>query len=317
MEDFEAKLREEIATLCHGWGLQRTDLYQRIGPAVARWADVPPNAADAPRRVKQAVLRLLPHKANTESDAFAVRVGLALQPEYSHRTLTARLQAASDQLHVSTRTLRRRIEAGIADLAGQAAEETEPFDPHRGWAVEVFRALVLLDRPQPEAIEERTIVAVADGLRRLVIRFSLPRTGLLLDEEREVEVEVQHGALLVHRYREGQGHFCFELELPVTLNRGDKHSFAMVVRVTDGKPIRDYYTYTPLNSCTSCEIRVRFAADRLPKALWRIEEAVPRVLADLGVTGADELRLDGVGEISQRFTRLHQGFGYGIGWRFG
>jgi hypothetical protein len=317
MRDFEADLRRELAELRHGWGVQRSDLSKRIGPAIARWADISPHANDAQRRIKDAILRLFPDDGNVESLGFAIRVGLGIQQMYSYPTLGERTERLAGELSVSSRTVRRRMDEGFAVLAELAAEEMEPFDPNRGWTVDRFHALVRLDRAQPEAIEERTIVATADGLRRLVIRFSLPRTGLLDDEAREVDVEVQHGALLVASSREGKGHFCFELDLPVTLKRGDEHSFTMIVRVVDGKPIRDYYTYTPLNSCTSCEIRVRFGADRLPEALWRLEEVPPRVLADPDVTGSSLLRLDVVGEISQRFTGLRQGFGYGVGWRFG
>lgn len=318
MREFETQLFKELKELRQGRGLQRTALREKIGPAVARWADVLPLASDvdARRRIKQATLRLFPDDGDVKSPGFAVRLGLAIQRDYEHRTLGERTQRLADELHTSNRTARRHMDHAFAMLAGLAAEDVDPFDPDRGWTVDRFRALVRLDLAQPEAIEERTIVATADGLKRLAIRFSLPRTGHPLDERREVDVEVQHGARLASRFQEGHGHFRFELELPVSLNRGDEHSFSMVIRVVDGKPIRDYYAHVPFNSCSSCEVRVRFAATRLPVALWRLEEVAPRVLDDPDLTSSPMLRLDAVGEIVQRFTVLHQGFGYGVGWRF-
>ena len=44
-----------------------------------------------------------------------------------------------------------------------------------GWYVESFTALLRLDTAQPEAIEDRIIVATVDGLRELTTSISVPR----------------------------------------------------------------------------------------------------------------------------------------------
>ncbi|WP_345033202.1 hypothetical protein [Kutzneria kofuensis] len=195
-------------------------------------------------------------------------------------------------------------------------KRVDPLDPERGWAVRRLRVLVRLDRPVPEVIEERTIVATRDGLDHIVARFSVPRRSDGADIDREVHAEMQHGARIVEANRLGAGHFRYLLALPRPLAWNEPHTYAIVFQVRDGQPIADHYVFTPLVSCALFEARVRFDAARRPLAVWRTERTVPRTLPHRGRPDGPLLALDGADEVAARFDHPEQGFSYGVCWRY-
>jgi hypothetical protein len=63
-----------------------------------------------------------------------------------------------------------------------------------------------------------------------------------------------------------------------TLNRGERHEYAVIYRVPMGQPMRTHYVLAPMQYCDMFELRVRFNPYDLPKAVWRVEHVTHRDL---------------------------------------
>jgi hypothetical protein len=315
MPDIEDVLVREFATLRRGWGLQHSALRDRIGPTIARWCELPPDAGD--RDIRRSVEDAIDEIDLAPDFCLTIRAALAIESAFRYPRLSDREERLAHHFGCSTRTARRRVEDAFHLLAREIATRRGPDnldDPDRGWIVRRFKALVRLDRAAPEVIEERTIVAVRDGVRRISARFSVPRTLDGVTVEREVIADVQQGARIASAQRQGDGHFHYILDLPRQLSRGDELSYTMAFQILDGKPIRDYYAFIPLITCESFHLRVRFDPADPPKVVWRLDRTPPRVLADPPTPGP-ALPLDGAGEVALEFTDLERGYGYGLSWQ--
>ncbi|MEV4315357.1 hypothetical protein [Actinocrispum sp. NPDC049592] len=314
MPDIEDVLVREFTTLRRGWGLQHTVLRERMGPTIARWCELPPGAGD--RDIRRRIGEAIEEIELGPDTAVIIRAALAIDSAFRFPTLSEREEQLAQHLHCSVRTARRRVEEAFRLLAQEIAARRGPDnldDPDRGWLVRRFRALVRLDRELPELIEERTIVAVRDGVRRISARFSVPPTLDGSGGERAVTADVMQGARITTAERQGQGHFYYILDLPRQLERGDELTYTMVFQIQDGKPIRDYFAFVPLTTCESFHVRVRFDPARLPRTVWKLDRTPPRVLADPPAPGPP-LPVDGAGEVGLQFTDLERGYGYGLSW---
>lgn len=317
MTRYETDLTGEFTVLRRGWGLHRPAVHSLIGPAVAGWADIPPDCPNAEiRRLVNAAVAQIPESDLLADERRVVLVALALDRDLQAAKLSARTELLASEFHWSERTARRRIDDAFAKLAQVIARRVDPSDPERGWAVRQLRVLVRLDRPAPEVIEERTIVATRDGLDRIVARFSVPRRPDGADVDRDVHADIQHGARIVAQNRQGTSHFRYILELPRPLARNESHTYSIVFQVRDGLPISDHYVFSPLISCSLFETRIRFSAARRPVAVWQTERAFPRTLPHHGVPDGPILPLDRADEVHARFDRPEQGFSYGVCWRY-
>jgi hypothetical protein len=315
-------LLEEFAKLRHGWGLEATNLRGRVGPQVRWLCGVRADAGD--REIRRRVLAVLQElsAAFPEHDRLALAFALATAPGTQLPRLAERVELLAERFSCAERTARRRIIRAFDRLAEEAvariaADAGAAEDPDKGWYVSRLESLLRLDCPTPELIERRTIVARHDGLRRIATRFSLPRPdgahadGVLSDAT--VVADVQQGARIESREREGEAHFRFVLTLPRPLRQGDQHTYTMVFRVPESQPVRPHYAYVPLLACDEFQLRVRFDPLRPPRAVWRFQRVPPRVLNDRMVPG-ESLDLDEAGEVVLDFSRPETGFGYGVGW---
>jgi hypothetical protein len=312
----EDGLLRELTTLRRGWGLEADRLRGRLGPLVAGWCELHRTTSD---RDARRVLRAAITAAIAEfppDDRLAVTVALGIAPGSQHALLSDRVGLLAEQLRVSERTARRRIDRSFARLAAEIEAGARPGDvpgPDQGWFVKRLNALVRLDTAEPELIEERLIVATRDGLSRIATRFTVPRAGDGDDGERQVDADAQHGARIIDAKREGQRHFRWLLDLPRTLARGDTHTYSLVLRLRDGKPIRPSYAFVPLVPCESFTVRVRFDPRQPPRVVWRLDEVPPSVLTDPPQPG-EPLPLDGACEVAQDFAAPLLGYAYGLRW---
>jgi hypothetical protein len=318
--DKEALL-EEFAKLRHGWGLEATNLRGRIGPQLRRLCGIRPDAGD--REIRRRVLSVLRElsAAFPEPDRLTLGFALATEPGTQLPHLTERVDLLAERFSCADRTARRRVVRAFDRLAEEAvglaagAETSEDLD--KGWYVSRLESLLRLDCATPELIERRTIVSRRDGLRRIAIRFSLPRPDGSVPgpapADATVAADVQQGARIESREREGEAHFRFVLTLPRPLRQGEQHTYTMVFRVPDSQPMRPHYAYVPLLACGEFQLRVRFDPQSPPAAVWRFQRVPPRVLNDRMVPG-ESLDLDEAGEVVLDFSRPETGFGYGVGW---
>jgi hypothetical protein len=309
---------QEFVRLRRGWGLEATGLRHRVGPSIARLAALKADGSDQEiRRALRDFVRQMA-KPLSEGDQLAIAVALGIEPDSKFPVLADRERVLAGRLSVGERTARRRIARAFDRLAEEAlaAQESitgDPDGPDEGWYVRRLEALLRLDMSSPELTETRTIVSSREGLRTISALFSLPRRVEDDPGDRDLFADVQQGARVRRRERQGEAHFRFVLDLPKPLRHGEEHTYTMVFRVPEGQPIRAHYAFVPLITCESFRLHARFDPARLPQSVWRLDRLAPRVLSDRPRPGKP-LTLDGAGEILLDFDDLKCGFGYGVAW---
>ena len=85
------------------------------------------------------------------------------------------------------------------------------------------------------------------------------------------------------------------------------------MRVPRGATMRPHYIFTPECQCNSFDLTVRFAPDRLPAWIRRVDGETVRVF-DNAVPGADRVVLDDAAEAHARFSHPRMYLGYGLQW---
>jgi len=310
-------LAAQLRALRRGRGLLAPDLRRRLGEQLARvcGVDTADDTVTIRLRVSSAVEELLGQAP--EEIRRAVKVALAIDAQAQFATLTARRDWLAQVTFCDVRTVRRREDQGFDVMAAGArsVEEGEPVSPQlpgRDWHVERFRALLRLDRPTPDLVEERRIVADRPGLAEIVASLSLAQpagapAGL------PVDVDVLHGAWLVRVDEVSPSHTRAVLRLPRTLDVSESHEYGIAFRLRPDRRMKPHYAFVPFRLCEKFEVVVRFDLDRLPSAVWRLDGVPPRVLDDCQMTD-DLLCPDAVGEVRLSWDVPVQGFAYGLGW---
>lgn len=315
----EQDLVNELVRLRRGWGLQGRDLRHRIGPELIRLCDI--GTADSDRVVRDKIRSWLCGRiAELPPELARVAVmAFGMDREHQYRHLTARVDYLAVEQSCAPRTVRRRIAHAdrlIALAALRQGEDVEDADPETGWHLREFRSVLRLDTALPRLYETRVVVADRPNLDRVVVRLSVPPPDDGAGRDRHgIVAKVEYGARVV----DAQGapnasHFRWDLRLPRRLQIGDEHEFQVSYRLPPDHPPRPHYALLPLVRCDRLDLRVRFRADRLPTAVWRLDGVPPRLLDD-EAPGEDLLDLDASGEVRLGFTNLKQGRGYGVGWR--
>jgi len=310
---------EEFVRLRHGWGLAATHLHKRIGPHLARVCEI--DSADNDRTIRQKVTSTVGRLVADFSleDRLAVDMALGGAPGLQHPLLSHRVALLAQRLQCADRTARRYIDRAFERLAEEIAavhdreRATGDDDPETGWYVRRIEALLRLDTEATELIEARTIVATRDNLDRIAIRISVPKSQQTTAAELDMEADIQQGAVLESKERQGEAHFRLLLRLARPLARDDAHTYTIKFRLPPGQPMHPHYALVPLVRCDSFQARVRFDSGRPPAAVWRLHHMPPRMLADQRTPG-DRLQLDGAAEVMLEFDQLERGFGYGIAW---
>ncbi|GIF72998.1 hypothetical protein Asi02nite_25160 [Asanoa siamensis] len=245
-----------------------------------------------------------------------VQLAFALDPDHAHDDLTDRQATLSAEQQYDARTARRRTDEATEILvaaaeAGWAARHAAGSDS--GWRVRTLETLLRLDTPTPELYETRTIVATRD-LPEIVVRLDLPRPPDGEPDAGEVAVDVLYGARISAVARgNGNRHVAVTLALPGVLPRDREHRLCVHFRVPPGQRIRHRYVIIPLDPCEYGLVKVRFADNRRPASVWRLN-GVPPGLLDDPTRRHPRLEIDGVGEVVESFRQLREGRGYGVGW---
>jgi hypothetical protein len=326
MEQHDPDLLRELKHLRKGRGINTARITDQIGPHLRELAGV--GCADPTGVVRQALAGTLDRLAGSLPGdlALAVRAALALHPEAQQPFLAERVQWLADRLQRDVRTARRRVDLGLAALAERAAlprpggtavpaprapVSREPDDDP--WHIREFRALLRLDQPTPEAIEQRVVVANEDGLDRLDALITIPRDPATRVGSHDLLMEVLYGATIVSRERVTGSRFKYGLQLPRALRAGEAHEYALLFRLPPNQPMRTHYVYTTHRRCDAFDLRIRFDPERLPAEIWRVDQGY---LGDLDDETAprDLVAVDRTGEVRLRFDRLRLGYGYGAQW---
>lgn len=311
-----AELIAELKRLRKGRGLQSPGIENVVGPALREVCGVA--ASDGPAVTRERVTgRLAGLTESLPPDlALVVRVALALQSEVGGQFLHERVEWLARRQDRDTRTIRRRIDDGLARLAevatGTTDRSTEADDQHN-WHVQQFEAVLRLDMSSPTCFERRTIVADRDGLDEVTILYTIPRLPGGADTDRDMTVDIHYGARLVAQEKVSESLFRFVLKLPRWLDRGAEHEYFMIVRLPEAQPMRPHYLYVPERRCDRFELRVRFPGGRVPTEVERLDGAFHRTIDEASVD-PELIPVDGVGEARVIFSDLVPRLGYGLRW---
>ena len=314
MEDV-ADLYGELLRLRRGRGIERPDLGAYLGPVLQALCGVTPADRDARVRPRAAAVLEGLAAALPPDLREAARVAFALDKDYRFRTLEDRMRTLAGRWKYSERTTRRLMDRAVRMMVKEA-EAAGPAGPEAaagpGWRVISLAALFRLDTATPELYEMRRIVTTRD-VDRITVRLGLPPApgpdagdGLVVDALFGARV-----AKVEHAPR--RNHFRIILDLPRVVPAGEPHEFWLRVILPAGQPTWPHYAIVPLNPCDSGTVRVRFAPDRLPAAVWPLDEVPYLDLAD-ETPGAERIRPDGAGDVVRHFTGLREGYGYGVAW---
>lgn len=302
----------ELKALRKGRAIFTTPLADRIGPALRSACGIVEDDGTVEVRRKLAD-RLRPLVESLPDDLkIALLAAFALEERARKPFYQERVHWAAITLDRDDRTVRRRIDEGIEQIAALLVAAAGPAPRHaanRGWHTEELRVALALDQPVPEAFEFRRVVADADEIAVLDLALTLPSTGESEDSARESElgVDVFHGGVIASRVLESSDRVGLALRLPEPLRRGARHEVGLRFRANLRDP---RYVCVPRHPCDLFDLHVRFG-ERVPKRIVRQEKVSPA--GDRSRTGA-LLAPDDAGEVHVRFRNLAPGFAYGIRW---
>jgi transcriptional regulator with XRE-family HTH domain len=232
-------------------------------------------------------------------------------------------QDAPDSFHQSILPPWARIpEPGQPGIAGeppvvqclQAKLNQRSADGADDWYIESFTALLRLEAPPIEALEQRVIVATTDDLSELVTSVSVPRHRDDTGQAHGLETELLHGGSLELREQPYESYFQNVIVLPRPLRCGERHEYAMRLRIPADQPMAAHYVHVPFRRSDHFELRIRFDPRHLPRAVWALSGAPTAVIYEHG-PASDTLVPDRFGQVHVTFSDLRPGLGYGVCWR--
>jgi DNA-binding XRE family transcriptional regulator len=197
--------------------------------------------------------------------------------------------------------------------ASQGLRRAERQPAADGWYIEDFTALLRLDVEPIEALEQRKIVATADGLTELVTSVSVPRHPGDPTQPLGLETELLYGGFLQARQQPYDGYFENVIALSRPLGVGDRHQYGLRVRLPAGQLMNSHYVHLPRRRSDHFELRIRFGSRLPPGPAWVVRAAPPPVIYRREPT-SERLIPDRFGEVSASFSDLRVGLGYGICW---
>ena len=167
-----------------------------------------------------------------------------------------------------------------------------------------------------EAIEHRVIVATIDNLSEIASSISVPRDRADAGQAHGLDAELLHGGLLERREQPYEGFFRNVISLPRPMRAGQRHAYAISLRIPPGQQMAAHYVHTPLQRSDYFELRVRFGRDRVPPSIWKLD-GVPAAVVYNRKPASELLVPDRSGEIHLAFRDLRQGLSYGVSWQAG
>jgi hypothetical protein len=293
------------------------DLPGRLGPMLCAMAGIEPGgSADDVRKqligLLEELARGLPEDLRT---AFAA--ALALREDVRFRFLDERMEWLADWLQRDVRTARRRADEAIRLVDATARSTARQAGDYEDWHLARLRALLLLDRAEPLAIEERTLVADRDDLAEICIATSIPAPRGTRAEGHSAELKVLYGGSLIGSTWPTATYLRYTIRLPQSLRRGQPHEFGISITTPPGQPFNPRYAIQPLRRCDEFDMRIRFGAATQARSVsvsvWRIA-GLPRGMADDFADPDALVHPDATGEVHMRYQHLKMGLVYGARW---
>jgi hypothetical protein len=305
-------LGDELTRLKRGRGVMAVDLPDRLGPTLTGMAAAESggNADD----VRSRLVRLLGDLADglPEDLRVAFDAALAIREDVRFRFLDQRMEWLADWLQRDVRTARRRAEEAIKLVDATLGSPAREVSDYEGWHLARLRALLVLDRTEPVAIEDRRLVAARDDLAEISIATSIPVPRGRRSEKQTAELKVLYGGSLVGTTWPTASYFRYAIRLPQPLRRGQVHEFGISITTPPGQPLNPRYAIQPLRRCDEFDLRIRFGAAQA-RSVWRIA-GLPRGMVDDFADPDALVEPDATGDIHVRYQHLHMGLVYGARW---
>ncbi|MEV0675981.1 hypothetical protein AB0I60_05595 [Actinosynnema sp. NPDC050436] len=307
-------LSEELKALRKGRGINGHEWVGRAGPRLRRIAGITEKDSTAVARKKVVTIldRLTRRLEGQRGRLARTALGFDSDPEIRY---LRRLELLEEDFDRGTRSLQRYSDEVMALLAENAVEEGARIsDPLRDdpWRTKVLRTTLLLDGPDVEVTESRTISSSRDGLSRIEHSITLPEggpTGLL--DPVAMNLRAGFGADFTRLRRVTSNRVVFEVLFGRTLSAGEEHGFEFRLRLPVMSP---FYLCTPIYPCEEFELKIRFDRNRLPTPILVVDGALAHETADpAAAMGAAEV--DSAGQVHHMFTHLRPGRSYGLRWQ--
>jgi hypothetical protein len=304
---------DELCRLRRGRGVMAGDLTKRLGPALCRMAGIEPggHADDVRKRLIGFLEELAAGLPDDLRTAFSV--SLALDEDVRFRFLDERMQWLADRLQRDVRTARRRADEAIRLVDAAVTSPADRRGDYEDWHLARLRALLLLDRAEPSAIEERTVVAARADLAEIAIATSIPAPHGVYPQAHSATLKVLYGGSLIGSTWPTATYFRYSIRLPHPLRRGESHEFGVSITTPSGQPFNPRYAIQPLRRCDEFDLRVRFGATARARSVWRIA-GLPRGMVDDFADPGALVDPDAVGDVHMRFEHLKTGLVYGARW---
>ena len=188
-------------------------------------------------------------------------------------------------------------------VPADAGRPPQPHDPLDGWFIESFTALLRLDTEPVEALEHRVVVSTVDGLSELATSVSVPRHPDDAGEAHRLDSELLYGGSLELREQPYESYFRNVIVLPRPLRPGEKHKYALRLRIPPGQPMAPHYVHVPLRRSDHFDLRVRFDPQHRPRAVWVLRAAPTAVISERE-PAAETVLPDRFGEVQVSFGEL-------------
>lgn len=302
MTTTHAKLVHELKTLRKGRGVHAGRIVERVGAALAAASGI--TRSDGPGAVRQKLVTRLTELVEQlpEDLQLAARAAFGLIPEVRHPLYQERVNWVAANVDRDARTVRRRVDEAVDQLAELAATTTRR--DAGGWHTAELSVAVVLDQGQPEILERYQVVVDEDGVNQLEFAAVLPV------RKRDVDVHLMYGGMLLDRGALAHERPGFTLVPAEPLARGETHSFEVRYRLLNRDAMHPCVLHVPERPCEVFDLRVRFEHDR--KRLVRTFDGV--LQRSDAEPGGVQHAVDRAGEIHLRFRRLLPGLLYGARW---
>lgn len=305
-------LGNELTRLKRGRGVMVADLPSQLGPTLCGMAGIESggNAEDIRQRLIDFLEDLAAGLPEDLRTAFAA--ALALREDVRFRFLDERMEWLADRLHRDIRTARRRADEAIRLVGASTESPASGATDYQNWHLARLRALLLLDRAEPLAIEERTLVAACDDLTEISIATSIPVPRGSRPQEQAAQLNVLYGGSLIETTWPTATYLRYAIRLPHPLRRSQSHEFGISITTPSGQLFNPRYAIQPLRRCDEFDLRIRFGAAR-PLSVWRIT-GLPRGMVDDFADPDAVVHPDATGDIHLRYQHLKLGLVYGARW---
>lgn len=244
-------------------------------------------------------------------------LNIGWEDDSASELLEGRIARLSELASRDPRTVRRRIDEAMNRLVDEVVAEENWAEMGRQesaeeWYIKSIRAIVRLDLPNPEAVDERQIVVQGTPLSGISLPFTLPRHPDDHGATHELRTDMLFGGKFVVNQRVSDSRFDIKVQFPRVLEPGETHRYAIIYRIPEGQQMTPHYVHVPYRRCDNFELLVRFG-NSIPTDIRRITAAFHREIEDRQ-PDTEILQPDGAGEVHVRFANLRVGFAYGMQW---